>query len=153
VLCLLRDGVMVDIWWVKSHEGTPGNERTDLLAGQAADSHVSSTACLKLHTSLKNNEGKAAWNRAPGPRQSPLPAKEELPGQERHHQGGIPNPHRPLDVRSIPQGNWKPGLRYLPVLPEAGPYRMTRSPRIVAARENSSETTGERESTVGEPRS
>jgi len=47
-----RAGKTTDIVWVKGHEGTPENERADVLAGKAAEklgySRVVSLAHLKL---------------------------------------------------------------------------------------------------------
>jgi ribonuclease HI len=36
MVCGLR-GKTVNLVWVKSHEGTPGNEKADTLAGEAAE--------------------------------------------------------------------------------------------------------------------
>jgi hypothetical protein len=34
---VVGDSVTTSIQWVEAHEGTPGNERADVLAGQAAE--------------------------------------------------------------------------------------------------------------------
>jgi ribonuclease HI len=37
-VCYLRSrGRTVDLVWAKGHEGTPGNEKADVLAGKAAE--------------------------------------------------------------------------------------------------------------------
>jgi ribonuclease HI len=54
---LRTQGKTVDLVSVKGHEGTPGNEKTDTLAGRAAEkagySKVMSIAHLKLRISEK----------------------------------------------------------------------------------------------------
>jgi hypothetical protein len=53
MVCNLRGrGKTVNLVWVKGHEGTPGNEKANALAGRAAEkpgySRVMSIAHLKL---------------------------------------------------------------------------------------------------------
>jgi len=61
-----RAGKTTDIIWVKGHEGTPGNERADILVGKAAEklshSRVVSLAHLKLQISEKFRTAKTAWD-------------------------------------------------------------------------------------------
>jgi hypothetical protein len=80
IVCECRGkGKMARITWVKGHEGTPGNERADVLAGKAAEkagySKVVSLAHLKLQISEKFREAKTAWhgNRAPWDRRNSAP--------------------------------------------------------------------------------
>jgi ribonuclease HI len=53
MVCTLREtGKTVNLVWVKGHEGTPGNEKADALAGPAAErpgySRLMSIVHLKL---------------------------------------------------------------------------------------------------------
>jgi len=61
-----RAGKTTDIVWVKGYEGTPGNERADVLAGKAAEklshSRVVSPAHLKLQISEKFRTTKTTWD-------------------------------------------------------------------------------------------
>jgi hypothetical protein len=62
-------GKTASITWVKGHEGTPGNERADVLAEKAAEkarySKVVSLAHLKLQISEKFRKVKTAWHGEP----------------------------------------------------------------------------------------
>jgi hypothetical protein len=70
MLCECRGiGKTADITWVKGHEGTPGSEGADVMAGKAAEkagySKVMSLAHLKLQISEKFRKAKTAWRDAP----------------------------------------------------------------------------------------
>jgi ribonuclease HI len=58
MVCELRGrGKTVDLEWVKGYQGTPGNEKADVLAGRAAEkagySKIMSISHLKLRISEK----------------------------------------------------------------------------------------------------
>jgi hypothetical protein len=59
----------VSLVWVKGHEGVPGNEKADVLAGKAAEkpghSEAMSMAHLKLRISEKFRSAKEAWHKGP----------------------------------------------------------------------------------------
>jgi hypothetical protein len=66
MVCELRgQGKTVNLIWVKGHQGTPGNEKADALAGQAANktgySKVMTIAHLQLRISEMTNTNKEEW--------------------------------------------------------------------------------------------
>jgi hypothetical protein len=70
MVCDLQSrGKTVDLFWVKGHEGMPGNDKADVLAGQAAEregySKVMSLSHLKLQILEKFRKAKTAWHNIP----------------------------------------------------------------------------------------
>jgi hypothetical protein len=70
MVCEIRGlGKSVDLVWVKGHQGTPGNEKANVLAGKAASkigySKVMSIAHLKLRISERYNVKKEEWHKSP----------------------------------------------------------------------------------------
>jgi len=69
VVRLLHQDRSADITCVKGHAGVPGNERADVLAGEAAEktawSPITSLAYLKLRISERFRKAKEDWNRGP----------------------------------------------------------------------------------------
>jgi hypothetical protein len=70
MVCNLRGrGRTINFVWVKGHEGTPGNEKANILAGHAAGtpghSKVMFIAPLKLRISEKFRNAKEAWHKVP----------------------------------------------------------------------------------------
>jgi ribonuclease HI len=77
IVCELRSRT-IDLVWVKGHEGTPGNEKADVLAAKAAEkpghSKVMPMAHLKLEISERFRSVKEAWHKA-----DKHHGKEEIP--------------------------------------------------------------------------
>jgi ribonuclease HI len=70
MVCELRgQGKTVDLVWVKGHQGTPGNEKADVLAGKAASktgySKVMTISHLKPRISERYNTKKEDWQTSP----------------------------------------------------------------------------------------
>jgi hypothetical protein len=63
---LRRHRRTVSLVWAKGHEGTPGNERADTLAGKAAEKPGHSMAHLKLQISEKFKRAKETLHKTPG---------------------------------------------------------------------------------------
>jgi hypothetical protein len=71
MVCELRgQGKTVDLVWVKGHQGTPGDEKADVLAGQATGksgySEIMTIAHLKLRISEKFRTKKEEWRKSLG---------------------------------------------------------------------------------------
>jgi hypothetical protein len=104
---------------VKGREGTPGNEKADVLGGKAAEkpgySRVMSIAHLKIQISGKLRKAKTAWHDTPSHHgtEEVLPPQEILLGQDAECAGSYSgtNPRRKFEVRSIPQADPQDGGR------------------------------------------
>jgi ribonuclease HI len=83
MVCGLRER-NVNLVWVKGDEGTPGNEKADVLAGRAAEkpghSKTMSIAYLKLRISEKFGNAKESWHKSLGQH-----GTEEIPPWPRSH--------------------------------------------------------------------
>jgi hypothetical protein len=121
MVCELRSqGKTVDLVWIKGHQGTPGIEKADVLAGKAAEkagySKYMSIAHLKLRISEKFRSAKEKWHKAPGHHGSgeiPPLSQEILPRRHEERTGphNCADPDQPLEVRSIPQADPQDGGR------------------------------------------
>jgi ribonuclease HI len=117
MVCELRgQGRTADLMWVKGHQGTPGNEKADVLAGQAAGntgySKPMKIAHLKLRISETFKTNKEEWHKSPdrhGTEEIPPPPPSEEVLSRRDAECSRPhcdsNPHRTLEIRRVPQAD------------------------------------------------
>jgi len=135
---LRSSGRSASLVWVKGHQGTPGSERADVLAGRAAEkpgvSHTTSMAYLKLKISEIQEGCLAGQPRHPGQ------------GTKLSCQDCRPDTYRPLALGGISQADQEKNGWQLLVLPEKNPHdplpRPPPLPRPCASRDQSGSVGG-----------
>jgi ribonuclease HI len=111
MVCGMR-GRSVNLVWVKGHEGTPGNEKSDVFAGKAAEKpghpKAASLAHLKLRISERFHCAKEAWHKADKHHGTEEIPPEEILFRQHEERAGShcgTDPHRPPEVCCISEAD------------------------------------------------